>query len=451
MTQLGYAVLGLVLGAALGAVVFGTWRRSAATPSTRVEARLEVQAAELRRLADASAAREGSAEHLRSEFAGARRVLESLALREDERRVRDAESWEIVRRLSTVLVGSASKGRAGENVLREHLAQLPPGMLVTDLRVNGRVVEFGLLLPDGRRLPVDSKWSAVAELEALEAADDPIERETLAREVERQVALRAREVAQYLDPSLTAPVAVAAVPGCRVRGAATGARRRVLARGGDRAVLDGAAGAPVPVQPRASLRRRGRRAFGARGGRVGARRDAARPGEQGRARGHDGLERRRRAPLGSGQGPRLDRPWSNGGGRHGRAGPRAHRGCPEGRAVARAGTLRAMEFEETLATLGFHPASGRTPKGVQVLTAEPNAFLTYTVQKLEDGTALFSWEFAVGEYLRTKGIQFGSDETLNQFMFPREDTRGPQDGTWLVEAIERATAQLASLRFDRPA
>jgi len=205
MTQLGYAVLGLVLGAALGAVVLGTWRRSAATPSTRVEARLEVQAAELRRLADASAAREGSAEHLRSEFAGARRVLESLALREDERRVRDAESWEIVRRLSTVLVGSASKGRAGENVLREHLAQLPPGMLVTDLRVNGRVVEFGLLLPDGRRLPVDSKWSAVAELEALEAADDPIERETLAREVERQVALRAREVAQYLDPSLTAP------------------------------------------------------------------------------------------------------------------------------------------------------------------------------------------------------------------------------------------------------
>jgi hypothetical protein len=109
-----------------------------------------------------------------------------------------------------------------------------------------------------------------------------------------------------------------------------------------------------------------------------------------------------------------------------------------------------MEFEETLATLGFHPASGRTPKGVQVLIAEPNPFLTYTVQKLEDGTALFSWEFAVGEYLRTKGIQFGSDETLNQFMFPREDTRGPQDGTWLVEAIERATAQLASLRFDRP-
>ena len=213
MTQLGYVVLGLVLGVALGAVWYGAVRRaSSAMPATRVEARLEVQAAELRRLADAAAAREGSAEHLRSDLAGARRVLEALALREDERRDRETESWEIVRRLSTVLVGSASKGRAGENVLREHLAQLPPGMLVTDLRVNGRVVEFGLLLPDGRRLPVDSKWSAVAELEALEAADDPVQREALAREVERQVTLRAREVSQYLDPSLTAPVAVAAVP-----------------------------------------------------------------------------------------------------------------------------------------------------------------------------------------------------------------------------------------------
>ena len=109
-----------------------------------------------------------------------------------------------------------------------------------------------------------------------------------------------------------------------------------------------------------------------------------------------------------------------------------------------------MDFEEALARFGFHPATGRTPRGVQVLSAEPYPYLTYTVQAFEDGTALFSWEFAVGEYLRTKGIQFGSDETLNQFMFPREDARGRQDGEWLTQAIERAQAQLASLRFDQP-
>src|SRR5438045_153920 len=54
--------------------------------------------------------------------------------------------------------------------------------------------------------------AADRELEALEAATDPVEREALARSVERIVALRAREVSTYLDPSLTAPVAVAAVP-----------------------------------------------------------------------------------------------------------------------------------------------------------------------------------------------------------------------------------------------
>ncbi len=32
-----------------------------------------------------------------------------------------------------------------------------------------------------------------------------------------------------------------------------------------------------------------------------------------------------------------------------------------------------------------------------------------------DTTALFTFEFAIGEYLATKGIQIGSDETLNQF------------------------------------
>jgi DNA recombination protein RmuC len=212
MQTLGYVALALGAGALIGAALALSARRSAASPGARIEARLEVQASELRRLADGAVLQGGGAQELRREVAAARAALEGLALREEERRDRDRESWEVVRRLSTVLAGGASKGRAGENVLREHLAQLPPGMLVTDLRVNGKVVEFGLELPDGRRLPIDSKWTAVAELEALEAAEDPAERERLAREVERLVAIRAREVAQYLDPAITSPVAVAAVP-----------------------------------------------------------------------------------------------------------------------------------------------------------------------------------------------------------------------------------------------
>ncbi|MGZ5319460.1 MAG: DNA recombination protein RmuC [Actinomycetota bacterium] len=217
--QIGIALLALAVGVAVGAAIAAR-RRPGATPAApadetalaRMEGRLELQAAELRRIADASAGRDLASEQLREGIDGARRALAEIQAREEDRRTVEAEHRDVVKRLSTVLAGGAAKGRAGENVLREHLAELPPGMLATDFRVGGKVVEFGLLLPDGRRLPIDSKWTGLAELEALEAADEPLEVEAAARAVEKAVALRAREVAQYLDPAVTAPIAVAAVP-----------------------------------------------------------------------------------------------------------------------------------------------------------------------------------------------------------------------------------------------
>lgn len=210
----------LVLGLGVGAAAcLATARRRSpaglgelARLEAALQARLEAQAAELRRLADAGAARSGEVEALRGQLAEARTALERLATQAEERVERERENRQVVQRIATVLAGGASKGRAGENVLREHLRQLPPGMLVTDLRVNDRVVEFALRLPDGRWLPIDSKWSAVGALEALDAAEDPVEREARAKEVERAVTVRVKEASQYLDPSLTAPVAVAAVP-----------------------------------------------------------------------------------------------------------------------------------------------------------------------------------------------------------------------------------------------
>ena len=212
MTEIGIALIALGVGLAMGVAAVALRRPSQQIGSARLEARLEVQAAELRRLADAASVRDGGAEQVRAEVAAARRALESLQIREEQRRSADGESREVIRRLATVLAGGAGKGRAGENILREHLSELPPSMLACDFRVGGKVVEFGLVLPDGRRLPIDSKWTGLAELEALEAATSSLEREACVRAVEKAVALRAREVAQYLDPALTAPVAVAAIP-----------------------------------------------------------------------------------------------------------------------------------------------------------------------------------------------------------------------------------------------
>jgi len=201
------AAIALVVGLAVG--VSAARRRPGDAP---LRAQLQIQAGELRRIADQGAQRELAAEQLRQGLDGARRALDELRTRDQERRANDADQRDVVKRLATVLTGGPSQGRAGEHILRSQLAELPPGMLCTDFRVNGKVVEFGLTLPDGRRLPIDSKWTAVAELEALEAAADPAERDACARAVERAVASRAKEVAQYLDPTLTAPVAVAAVP-----------------------------------------------------------------------------------------------------------------------------------------------------------------------------------------------------------------------------------------------
>jgi RmuC family len=214
MHELGLILAAAALGLGLGAAAVAVAPRRAGSDEAvaRLETRLEIQSAEMRRLADSGVGRDAAGEQLRAGIDAARRTLQELAVREQERGAAEVENREVVRRLSSVLAGGASKGRSGENFLREHLSELPPGMLVTDFRVGGKVVEFGLLLPDGRRLPIDSKWTAMAELEALEAAQDPIDVEACSRAVERAVVARAREVAQYLDPSVTAPVAVAAIP-----------------------------------------------------------------------------------------------------------------------------------------------------------------------------------------------------------------------------------------------
>ncbi len=109
-----------------------------------------------------------------------------------------------------------------------------------------------------------------------------------------------------------------------------------------------------------------------------------------------------------------------------------------------------MDFEEALERLGFALAEERPARGVRLYTARPNRFLTYWVHAYEDGTALFTWEFAIVDYLAAKGLQVGTSEGLNTFLFPREDLRGPQDPAWLAAALDGVEETLRSLRFDRP-
>jgi DNA recombination protein RmuC len=201
----------LVVGLFAVAALLGLWIAASAL-RRGLDARLSTTDAELRRLGDAAAWRERTADNMRHEITAFRGSLDQMRAREEERRSREEQGWATLHRVAAVLSGGHRVGRAGENVLRETLAHLPPSMVVTDFRVNGRVVEFGLVLPDGKRLPIDSKWSADRELQALAEATDPVEQERLVRAIERAVADRAREVSGYRDPAVTAAVGVAAVP-----------------------------------------------------------------------------------------------------------------------------------------------------------------------------------------------------------------------------------------------
>jgi hypothetical protein len=107
-----------------------------------------------------------------------------------------------------------------------------------------------------------------------------------------------------------------------------------------------------------------------------------------------------------------------------------------------------VTFEEALARHGFASAEDRE-KHV-LYRADPNRFLTWTVHAYRDGTALFTWEFAIVDYLAARGIALGSSESLNTFMFPAQDETGPQDEAWLTSVLDRAEALLGALDFAHP-
>jgi hypothetical protein len=173
--------------------------------------------AEVARLADGLARQDADERELRADVGRLRQTLEALRTGAEARARAEGPVWEAVRRLEAVLSGGGARGRPGENLLDDALSTLPPGMLVRDFAINGRRVEFALILPDGRRMPVDSKWTAARELEALEGEKDGPGREALCRRIEDEVIRRAREVSGYLDASATTPFAVACVPDAAFR------------------------------------------------------------------------------------------------------------------------------------------------------------------------------------------------------------------------------------------
>jgi DNA recombination protein RmuC len=141
-----------------------------------------------------------------------RDLLEEVRKRDEIRKEKEREFLERIKRMDEILAGTSAKGLSGEEILAETFKKLPPEMIETNFKVGGKVVEFALILPNGKRIPIDSKWPATNLLLKLEKEQDQEKRREIIDEIEREVISRIKEVKQYIDPNLTWSQAIAALP-----------------------------------------------------------------------------------------------------------------------------------------------------------------------------------------------------------------------------------------------
>ncbi len=141
-----------------------------------------------------------------------RDLLEEVRKRDEIRKEKEKEIFEAIKRLDQIVSGTTSKGSCGEEILREAFKKLPPEMIETNFRVKGKVVEFALLLPNGKRLPIDSKWPASRLILELEKEENIEKKKKIIEEIEKEVIKKIKEVKQYIDPDFTWPQAIAALP-----------------------------------------------------------------------------------------------------------------------------------------------------------------------------------------------------------------------------------------------
>jgi DNA recombination protein RmuC len=153
-----------------------------------------------------------AAQGIRGELGHAQKALAEVKALEQGRARQMDQAADSIKRLEAVVAGSGSRGAAGENILSRALAQLPPDMLEVNVAFGNKCVEYALRLPGGRYLPIDSKWTSVAALERLDAAEDAAERKKLVEQVARDVRARVRDMAKYLDPERTLALGLLAVP-----------------------------------------------------------------------------------------------------------------------------------------------------------------------------------------------------------------------------------------------
>jgi hypothetical protein len=109
-----------------------------------------------------------------------------------------------------------------------------------------------------------------------------------------------------------------------------------------------------------------------------------------------------------------------------------------------------VAFVEDLESIGFVFSSvGRG--GVRHYALHGNRFLTYYCHVAADESGgVFSWEFALGEFCRSRELQVGANDVLNIFLYSETDVAVPPSVASVVAQIDATETRLNSLRLADP-
>jgi len=124
------------------------------------------------------------------------------------------ETEELTRRIHNHMIGSYEKGTTGETLLRQILNDLMKiGFIRQDVPIGSRKVEYCVTFSDGKLLPIDSKVIATKDVDIFfdEEASDA-ERKVSRKKITDGLKKRLGDVSSYIDPTITLPYAIMAVP-----------------------------------------------------------------------------------------------------------------------------------------------------------------------------------------------------------------------------------------------
>jgi hypothetical protein len=102
-------------------------------------------------------------------------------------------------------------------------------------------------------------------------------------------------------------------------------------------------------------------------------------------------------------------------------------------------------FHVDLEALGFRMIQ-QDRKGVVQYSLRATRYLTYWIHwDPDEGTVLFTWELAIGDYMHNLGLQIGANESLNTFLYPQYDAKGPDEVAFIAGELDRTEAVLRAM------